>query len=445
MATPVACTVDTGGTGDYPSLNAAEAANFGASNANLTVSDEYCVCTCRCTGGTADTTAFVVSGQTTDATHYILIQVDSAYRHNGTYPASGNYYRHELTYTGTTSGLSWMNYVTLRGVAFQITLGGNWLNTLTATGGLVWFEDCIFLCVPGAYENSIIFGFNGSAGTTYLRNCIFSGATGTGNKQVADGGSGQNAVIHSCTFANATNGAVRSAGTFTLKNCIFSSVTTDVTGSFDAASTNNIGGAAATMAFGATRTTGTTTSATAGKLNDTNKNFNSLGVRVGSVIKNTTDTTYTYVTAVDSATVLSVNDDIFANGEEYAIYYNLKGSPTFRGASDFHLAGGRSDIAFRTGADLDEDATLPVTDDINGNSRHATTPCIGADEYLWVDVTGAPAGKATIAAKGTVFIDGVGTSSAAGVGATVWLGRMTDRETGRIRKAVFWARHSRRT
>lgn len=64
---------------------------------------------------------------------------------------------------------------------------------------------------------------------------------------------------------------------------------------------------------------GTTDGTTTSKLVDSTQNFTST-VEVGMIVKNTTDSTETYVTAVDSATTLSLNDDIFVSGEEYIIY-----------------------------------------------------------------------------------------------------------------------------
>ncbi len=66
-------------------------------------------------------------------------------------------------------------------------------------------------------------------------------------------------------------------------------------------------------------TSGTTTSATTDKLNNTGDTFITDGVKVGDTVKNTTDTTYALVTAVDSETVLSIDNDIMANSEDYQI------------------------------------------------------------------------------------------------------------------------------
>jgi hypothetical protein len=66
-----------------------------------------------------------------------------------------------------------------------------------------------------------------------------------------------------------------------------------------------------------TDTSGTTTSTTANKLVDSSAAFGS--ALVGDIVGNTTDNTFTRITAVDSATTLSVEDDIFASGEGYQI------------------------------------------------------------------------------------------------------------------------------
>ena len=59
---------------------------------------------------------------------------------------------------------------------------------------------------------------------------------------------------------------------------------------------------------------------TPNKLIDSSVDFTALGVTVNMIVLNTTDNTETYVTAVDSTTQLSINDDIMATGENYEIY-----------------------------------------------------------------------------------------------------------------------------
>lgn len=64
---------------------------------------------------------------------------------------------------------------------------------------------------------------------------------------------------------------------------------------------------------------GTTTSTTANKLVQTGQNFTTT-ITVGDVVRNTTDSTWATVTAIDSATTLSLSADIMASGETYVIY-----------------------------------------------------------------------------------------------------------------------------
>ena len=65
--------------------------------------------------------------------------------------------------------------------------------------------------------------------------------------------------------------------------------------------------------------TSTTDGTTSDKLVDTTVNFSTLGIAAGDKIINTTDNTTANVTAVDSATVLSIDSDIMASGEDYII------------------------------------------------------------------------------------------------------------------------------
>lgn len=64
---------------------------------------------------------------------------------------------------------------------------------------------------------------------------------------------------------------------------------------------------------------GTTTAGTANKLTDSSATFQTAGVAVGDIIHNSTDNTYTTVTAVDSETVLSVSTTV-PNSKAYFIH-----------------------------------------------------------------------------------------------------------------------------
>ena len=64
---------------------------------------------------------------------------------------------------------------------------------------------------------------------------------------------------------------------------------------------------------------GTTTSTTANKLVDSGGDFVNIGIKAGMIVYNTTDSTEATVTAVDSATTLSLSADVFTSGEVYVI------------------------------------------------------------------------------------------------------------------------------
>ena len=64
----------------------------------------------------------------------------------------------------------------------------------------------------------------------------------------------------------------------------------------------------------------TTTGTTASKLVDTAGDFVTRNIEKGAIIYNDTDGTVATVTAIDSATVLSISADIMATGELYRIF-----------------------------------------------------------------------------------------------------------------------------
>jgi hypothetical protein len=68
-------------------------------------------------------------------------------------------------------------------------------------------------------------------------------------------------------------------------------------------------------------TSGTTVgAAVADQLVDTGVDFTAMGIQLNAIVYNTTDSTSAFVTGVDSATTLSLSDDIFAAAENYTIY-----------------------------------------------------------------------------------------------------------------------------
>lgn len=77
----------------------------------------------------------------------------------------------------------------------------------------------------------------------------------------------------------------------------------------------------ADIPYPAITTSGNNTSATSGKLVNSGATFQTSGVQIGDIVYNVTDQTTTFVTNVDSETVLSLNNNIFAAGSKaYVIY-----------------------------------------------------------------------------------------------------------------------------
>lgn len=218
--------------------------------------------------------------------------------------------------------------------------------------------------------NNLLYDFDDDAMNSYV---------GTGNTL--------NVYCYNNTFHNCTTGIDTGGGAGTrnyyLKNNIVNDCTDDFSGTFDATSTHNVTDTAgAEGAWGATHSTGTTTGAAANKLIDTGATFQTDGVQINSIITNTTDTTYTYVTAVDSETQLTIANDIFATSENYSVYTNMYGAVTFEneGADNFHLGSGDT-VAKDKGKDLSTDASFPLWDDIEADERSASWD-VGMDEFI---------------------------------------------------------------
>jgi hypothetical protein len=90
----------------------------------------------------------------------------------------------------------------------------------------------------------------------------------------------------------------------------------------------------------------------------------------------------------------------------------VNGEPTFvnKAGNDYHLDGSDT-VALGDGADLDQDANLPVTDDIDGGARDASAPDIGADEYA---SGGCTLGFRSASPAVTALSDGVSVAMPAG-------------------------------
>lgn len=109
---------------------------------------------------------------------------------------------------------------------------------------------------------------------------------------------------------------------------------------------------------------GTQTSATPNKLTDTGATFNDGSIKVGDIVYDTTTAglAIATVTAIDSATVLSLSADIFTATETYAIYdHTAKSNPSLyigvAGDISVEMAGTGSSIVLKG---VTAGSTLPI-------------------------------------------------------------------------------------
>jgi len=95
--------------------------------------------------------------------------------------------------------------------------------------------------------------------------------------------------------------------------------------------------------------TGVTTATAVSKLDDTNIDFTVIqGLHAGAIVVNTDTQTIATVTAIDSATVLSLSADIFVApgfGENYIIYLNPQAN---HGVGAILYVGAAGDVKVKT-------------------------------------------------------------------------------------------------
>ena len=96
---------------------------------------------------------------------------------------------------------------------------------------------------------------------------------------------------------------------------------------------------------------GEATATTSDKLVDSAMHFDTNGVRIGDWVHNTTDDTWAMITAIDSATTLSIDNDIMADEEEYTIerWWNLPDSFEVTAPADACLEEVEGGVQYRIG------------------------------------------------------------------------------------------------
>lgn len=211
------------GTGtNYTSLNLWEDGEDG----NLVTADIVAVAKCRCTGGTADTTAVTVNGWTTDATRYVKIWTDTSesYRHAGVYP-SGNKYRLEAS--GTVLYIL-THYAMIDGLS--IKTGTLRIDTISGSNEVV-IKNCVINANTAVYAT-------GSPRTIKIINNIIYGID-TKNSWILDL-NGDDVEVLNNTIYNAQRGINNSMPNgCTVKNSIIAVVDYAAVGTFAAGSGYN--------------------------------------------------------------------------------------------------------------------------------------------------------------------------------------------------------------
>lgn len=388
--------------GDYTSLEACMHAN----EQNLVTGGNYFLAEIDGDwSGGADTTAVSINGWTTAAANYISIYTTATARHDGKW----NTNKYILDVFAGDAIYNREKYVYITGLQIEFGSSDNGTSGINNdAGGGTYDQFASHNIIRGVIFvlNSTNYGILGSgSGNHYYWNNIIYDVTRSGQANMYGIYSGQNCWHYNNTIYNCSRGIRQHTRPAYAKNnlvndCQYSCYYGG--GIFHATSKRNVGNdpSLSEIAWGATADSGTTDGASAGKLIDAGQNFETT-VRVGMMIKNTSDTTYTYVTAVDSDSQLSVNDDIFPSGKNYTIYENMFGSVTFEneGADDFHLDSADT-VAMGKWDNVYGDSAIAVTDDIDGDARpNDATGDIGADEYLTLDVTVTPAAASAIASR----------------------------------------------
>lgn len=346
---------------------------------------------CRSSSGTADTVTVDFDGWTTSATNRVKILSEGANKHSGVWDSAK--YRMYHTATAANQKAIIINAQNIDIQFLQIRITGGYGNHVAIAlngpynGGGGHIKGNIIRANPLTASYASQFGIqnSGYVGKSFIYNNIIYDFTDDVN------GSGIGIlvtnivdpnyhVIYNNTVYNCWRG-IRTAGQLLKDNLVQQFYSDSYAGSYDSNSGRNMSDdTVLTHIWGAVHKSGTTTSTDSYKLKDSGGGL--AGVKVGMCVKNTTDGTYTYVTQVNGDTELTLFNDIFTSGEGYQVWENMKGSVTFKdaGARNLHLSA--FDVqAHNKGWNLYSDATLPVTDDIDGEARPSSgTFDLGADE-----------------------------------------------------------------
>jgi len=231
------------------------------------------------------------------------------------------------------------NYTRIKGLQIHLNTSSNWVLNIYVKKNSVDITGCRIekniLCNTSSGSNMTgidVEPLGGGTPTIYIINNIIYDFDIAGISAYVDTGYTINSYIYNNTVHNCGIGIRTGAGAGTeiyyLKNNIVNDCTDDFNGTMHSSSTHNVTDTTgAEGAWGIQADSGNCDGIGADtfKLRDTGQNFTTT-VQVGCIVYNSTDTTYSYVTVVDSDTELTLNDDIMDDGEDYVIYTNMYGA-----------------------------------------------------------------------------------------------------------------------
>jgi hypothetical protein len=387
MATLVTIIVDTDAAYsgyDYTSLETAQSTEAKDITAG-TGTDEYFVFECYATSGTNDTTAVVMSASWSVASaNYVEFNGlnDSNYGHRGQW--DDNEYTLEVSNSACIRN-QYLGFFRIIGLQLKLTLVSASRFPInddenSETNGVKYYTHNIIRADNNAtYATRGIDLLGGSSAVAHVHNnLIYDIDNSTTSVGIFDNIA--TAYIYNNTVIGGNYGVYRNGGSAEVDNNLFQDQDTNGHGStgnplsgwgynVNNDSTLNISSASGTSND---LKTGTATAYTADKLRDSGGGLD-VAV-VGSIVVNTTDSTYAYVTVVDSGIELTLSADIFDNGNEgYRISSNIYGTPDFQTGTDNYLLDNTDTVAMFRGQNLYADANSPVTDDILLNSRGSSS------------------------------------------------------------------------
>lgn len=220
--TTVTCYVDPdgGGVGSYESLKAAFDDGFGATGVDLVANDERIRVYCRPSGTSIDTGGFFdLTGFTTDYYHDIVIEVPTGSHHAGKWVESDSFYRISPASGPCISVTN--NYVTLRNIAFGLTVGADDQYCAYSAGDYVVWDRCIFKARSYGTATDAICGLEVGNKITTVQFCIATDFSLTNSYGFYRGGAGSAvATFLNCLAYSCTTGFRRNSGSMRLRNCI---------------------------------------------------------------------------------------------------------------------------------------------------------------------------------------------------------------------------------